>query len=36
MPTATSCAALGRAGGLVTAVLRDDDEIRLLGMRPVD
>ncbi|MDT4997061.1 MAG: prephenate dehydrogenase [Pseudonocardiales bacterium] len=27
---------LGRAGGLVTAVLRDDEEIRLLGMRPVD
>jgi prephenate dehydrogenase len=24
----------GRRGGWITAVLRDDDEIRLLGMRP--
>ena len=27
---------LGTAGGWVTAVLRDDDGVRLLGMRPVD
>lgn len=26
--------ALGRAGGWITAVLRDDDVVRLLGMRP--
>jgi prephenate dehydrogenase len=26
--------ALGRDGGWITAVLRDDDGIRLLGMRP--
>ncbi len=26
----------GRAGGWITAVLRDDDGVRLLGMRPVD
>lgn len=26
----------GRVGGWVTAVLRDDDGVRLLGMRPVD
>jgi prephenate dehydrogenase len=25
----------GRIGGWVTAVLRDEDEVRLLGMRPV-
>jgi prephenate dehydrogenase len=27
--------ALGRDGGWVTAVLRDEDGVRLLGMRPV-
>jgi prephenate dehydrogenase len=27
---------LGRAGGWITAVLRDDDGLRLLGMRPVN
>jgi prephenate dehydrogenase len=26
----------GRRGGWITAVLRDDDEIRLLGMRPLE
>jgi prephenate dehydrogenase len=28
--------ALGRTGGWVTAVLHDDDGVRLLGMRPID
>lgn len=35
----TDAAALvehGRAGGWITAVLRDDDGVRLLGMRPVE
>ena len=27
--------ALGRRGGWITAVLRDEDGLRLLGMRPV-
>ena len=34
-PTAEELRALGRDGGWVTAVLRDDDGLRLLGMRPV-
>jgi prephenate dehydrogenase len=25
----------GRRGGWITAVLRDEDEVRLLGMRPL-
>ncbi len=34
-PDAVLLRAHGRAGGWITAVLRDGDEIRLLGMRPV-
>ncbi len=34
-PDVTVLRAHGRSGGWVTAVLRDDDGIRLLGMRPV-
>jgi prephenate dehydrogenase len=35
LPEATVLRAHGRRGGWITAVLRDDDGIRLLGMRPV-
>jgi prephenate dehydrogenase len=34
VPTVDELRALGRNGGWVTAVLRDDDGLRLLGMRP--
>ena len=33
-PSAETLCALGQDGGWVTAVLRDDDGLRLLGMRP--
>ena len=35
-PTRGRCAPHGRNGGWITAVLRDDDGIRLLGMRPAE
>ncbi len=34
VPSVETLRALGRDGGWVTAVLRDDDGLRLLGMRP--
>lgn len=34
-PTAAGLLDLGRRGGWVTALLRDDDGVRLLGMRPI-
>jgi prephenate dehydrogenase len=34
-PTAADLAGLGRTGGWITAVLRDEDGLRLLGMRPI-
>ncbi|MBE7188072.1 prephenate dehydrogenase/arogenate dehydrogenase family protein [Jatrophihabitans endophyticus] len=34
-PTASALLELGRSGGWLTALLRDDDGLRLLGMRPV-
>jgi prephenate dehydrogenase len=34
-PTVEELTAHGRTGGWITAVLRDDDGLRLLGMRPI-
>jgi prephenate dehydrogenase len=34
-PAAEELAEHGRTGGWITAVLRDDDGVRLLGMRPI-
>ena len=34
-PTVEELCAHGRTGGWITAVLRDDDGLRLLGMRPI-
>jgi prephenate dehydrogenase len=35
-PTAEALREHGRTGGWITAVLRDDDGLRLLGMKPLD